>query len=426
MLQNNKKTRDFANCLYNYLSFLGLNYFVNLRPPAKRLNRGQAGMRYCVIIPTYNNGKTLEGVVSDVLKTTKDVIVVNDGSTDNTSQILTKFDFLRILSYPVNKGKGYAIRKGFEAAIEEGYDYAVTIDSDGQHNAGDIPAFIQKIQEVPDSLIVGARNLVRENITEASSFANRFSNFWYRFLTGINLPDTQSGFRLYPLESIRGMRFYTRKYEFELEILVRASWEDIPITSVPIRVYYPPKEERVSHFRPFKDFARISVLNTLFVIIALLYIKPFSFIKYLTRENIRYFIKKHILLADETNLNIALAVAFGVFMGIVPIWGLQMIIAIALAHVFKLSKFIVIVAANISIPPMIPFILYASYVTGGAVMGTGSNIRFSADLTVRTFENNLLQYIVGAIVFAVIMGIVVGITAYIVVPWIRKKPVSDK
>jgi glycosyltransferase involved in cell wall biosynthesis len=378
-------------------------------------------MKYCVIIPTYNNGNTLEGVITEVLKSSPDVFVINDGSTDNTAFILQKFDSLRVISYSDNKGKGYAIRKGLEAAIAERFHYAITIDSDGQHYAGDIPAFIKKIAEEPDSLIVGARNLSIKNISESSGFANRFSNFWYRFLTGIKLPDTQSGFRLYPLEAINEMRFYTRKYEFELEILVRAAWEGIHITSVPIRVYYPPKGERISHFRPFKDFTRISVLNTLFVIIALLYIKPFSFIKYLTRENIRNFIKKHILLAHETNLSISLAVAFGVFMGIIPIWGLQLITAIALAHVFKLSKFIVIVAANISIPPMIPFILYASYVTGGYVMNTGANIRFSRDLTVKSFESNLMQYIVGSIVFASILAVLLGVTSLIILSLTRRK-----
>jgi len=377
-------------------------------------------MKTCVIIPTYNNGTTLEGVISEVLKIIPDVIVVNDGSTDNTTRILQKFCSLKILSYSVNKGKGYALRKGFETALAEGYRYAITIDSDGQHYAGDIPVFIKKVQEEPDSLIVGARNLVRSTISESSSFANRFSNFWYRLVTGISLPDTQSGFRLYPLELIRGIRFYTRKYEFELEILVRAAWNAVKITSVPIRVYYPPKKERVSHFRPFMDFTRISLLNTLFVIISLLYIKPFSFLKYLTRENIRNFVNKHILLTDETNMNIAMAVAFGVFMGIVPIWGLQLITAIALAHIFKLSKFIVIVAANISIPPMIPFILYASYITGGIILGTGTNVRFSGDLTVRSFENNLLQYILGSIVFAVILGIVTGIASFVFVSKLRK------
>ncbi len=378
-------------------------------------------MRTCVIIPTYNNASSLDSVISDVLKTTKDVIVVDDGSTDNTAQVLQKFALLKTISYSTNRGKGYAIRKGFELAIASGYNNAITMDSDGQHFAGDISTFLDKITEEPESLIVGARNLEGKDVSKGSSFANRFSNFWYRFLTGIKLPDTQTGFRLYPLDRISGMRFFTNKYEFELEILVRAAWKGINIVSVPIRVYYPPKNERISHFRPYKDFTRISLLNIAFVIIALLYTKPFSFLKYLKKENIREFINKYILLAHDTNLNIALAIALGIFMGIVPIWGFQLITAITLAHLFKLSKFIVIVAANISIPPMIPFILYASYVTGGIVLGTGSRISFSGNLAIRSFENNLFQYIIGSIVFASIMGIFAGLISFILLKCFRRK-----
>ncbi len=378
-------------------------------------------MKYCVIIPTYNNEKTLEWVISEVLNITKDIIVVNDGSTDNTSLILQKFNFLKIISYNPNKGKGCAIQKGFKAAIAEGFNYAITIDSDGQHYPSDIGIFIQRIEEEPNALIVGARNLAPENFSKGSSFANRFSNFWYRILTGIRLPDTQTGFRLYPLDLIKDMKFFTSKYEFEIEILVRAAWRRIKINSVPIRVFYPPRTERVSHFRPFKDFVRISLLNTVFVIIALFYIKPFSFIKYLTKENIRVFIRKHILLTSESNLNIALAVALGIFTGILPIWGFQLIVAIALAHLLGLSKLIASVAANISIPPMIPILLYLSYVTGGIVMGTGSKIRFTPDLSVKSFGNNLLQYIIGSIVLAFILSILAGIISYIILKLLRKK-----
>jgi glycosyltransferase involved in cell wall biosynthesis len=378
-------------------------------------------MKYCVIIPTYNNDKSLGGVISEVMKFTRDIIVVNDGSTDNTSSVLQQYDTLKVISYSPNKGKGYALRRGFEAAIQEGFNYAITIDSDGQHFPSDIDIFLRKIEAEPDSLIIGARNLGQKNVSEASSFANRFSNFWYRFITGINLSDTQTGFRLYPLDKLKDMRFYTRKYEFELEVLVRAAWEEINIVSVPIKVYYPSREERISHFRPFKDFTRISVLNTVFVFIALLYIKPFSFVKYLKRQNVSDFFNKHILLTHDTNLSIALAVTLGIFMGIVPIWGFQLLVAITLAHILKLSKFIVIVAANISIPPMIPFILYASYVTGGFVLGTGARIRFNKDLTVKAFENNLLQYIVGSFVLATVMALIFGITSFIILSLIRKK-----
>jgi len=378
-------------------------------------------MKYCVIIPTYNNEKKLEGVISDVLRITKDIIIVNDGSTDNTKAILDKFSNLKIISYSPNRGKGYAITKGFKDAIASQYDYAITIDSDGQHFPSDIDVFVKKAEEIPDSLIVGARNLEPEKLSRGSRFANRFSNFWYMFLTGVKLTDTQTGFRLYPLNQIKDMKFFTRKYEFELEILVRAAWRRINVTSAPIRVYYPPREERISHFRPFTDFARISLLNTALVIITLLYIKPFSFLKYLTRENVREFINKHILLTEDTNIQIALAVALGIFTGILPIWGFQLILAIGLAHLFKLSKLITAVAANISIPPNIPVLLYLSYIAGGIVMGTGSSIKFSANLTVKSFETSLLQYVMGGVVLAVVMGIASGLITFILLKFFRKK-----
>lgn len=379
-------------------------------------------MKYCVIIPTYNNDKTLEGVISGVGKITRDIIVVDDGSTDNTSRILKRFDYLPIVSYPINKGKGYAIRKGFELAISEGFNYAITIDSDGQHNPEDIITFLTRIEDEPGIMITGDRNLADKKLPGGSRFANWFSNFWFKFLTGIKLKDTQTGFRLYPLDRIKEMRFFTRKYEFETEILVRAAWKGINIESVPVRVYYPPEGERISHYRFFRDFIRISILNTVLVLFSLLYIKPFSFVKYLTQENVREFVTKHILLTRESNLKITLGISLGVFMGIAPIWGFQLITALALAHIFRLSKFVVAVAANISIPPMIPLILYLSYVAGGIVMGTGSKIHFTRDITIKTFENNLLQYIIGSIVFAAVFSIFTGIISFFILKWIRRKP----
>lgn len=383
-------------------------------------------MKYCVIIPTYNNEKTLESVISGVLVHTREIIIVNDGSTDGTAEILSRFSNLKIISYTPNRGKGYAIRQGFKAAVGSGYDYAITIDSDGQHYPSDIETFVKTAAETPGSLIVGARTLDPSRMSKGSSFANNFSNFWYRFLTGVKLTDTQTGFRLYPLSQIKDMKFYTRKYEFELEILVRAAWRRINVTSAPIKVYYPPVQERISHFRPFRDFARISILNTIFVFIALLYVKPFSFLRYLTKENVKDFINRHILLTSDTNMQISLAVALGIFTGILPIWGFQLVLAIGLAHLFRLSKFITAVAANISIPPNIPILLYLSYITGGIVMGTGSSIKFSTNLTVKSFETNLIQYIIGSIILSVVLGIAFGIITFVVLKIFRKKRVAKQ
>ncbi|HEX3384516.1 MAG TPA: glycosyltransferase family 2 protein [Mucilaginibacter sp.] len=238
-------------------------------------------LKLCVVIPTYNNARTLSQIITDVAKYTSHIIVVNDGSTDDTAQILQGYPSVQLVSYQVNVGKGWALRKAFKYAISKDYDYAITIDSDGQHFAKDLPAFIEKSARIPDALIVGARNMDQENIPGKSSFGHKFSNFWFKVETGIDCPDTQSGFRLYPLRLLKDSKFFTRKYEFEIEVLVRAAWKGIPIESVPVTVHYEPKETRVSHFRPFQDFSRVSILNTFLVIIAFAYIKPRDFLRLL-------------------------------------------------------------------------------------------------------------------------------------------------
>lgn len=228
--------------------------------------------KICVIIPTYNNATTIRRVIEDVEKCCSSIIVVNDGSTDDTAAILQSIPSpIEVVSYPDNRGKGYALVTGFKKAKALGYTHAITIDADGQHFADDIPCFIEGLKHNPEGFIVGCRNLTEENMPRQNTFANRFSNFWFRLQTGINLPDTQSGYRLYTLSSLKGLNLITSRYESELELLVYAAWAGVDITSVNVKVYYPPAEERVSHFRPIYDFFRISVLNTVLCLGALLY-----------------------------------------------------------------------------------------------------------------------------------------------------------
>lgn len=239
--------------------------------------------KICVIIPTYNNAGTLHDVVSDVLNYSSDVIVVNDGSTDSTRQILESFgDTITVVDYKNNEGKGTALKRGFKKAIEMGYEYAITIDSDGQHYPEDLPKFVKAIAENEGSLIIGERDLSNVDINGKSSFANKFSNFWFCVQTGRILRDTQTGYRAYPLKHLYGLSLLTSRYEAELELLVFASWNGVKIISMPIKVYYPPKSERVSHFKPALDFTRISILNTVLCGLAIVYGLPariFSSIK---------------------------------------------------------------------------------------------------------------------------------------------------
>lgn len=232
--------------------------------------------RCCVIVPTYNNGHTIIDVLRRIEPFAHYIIVVNDGSTDDTMQLLGEapVEGLSVVSYEHNRGKGHALMKGFERALQQGFDYAITIDSDGQHYPEDIPLLLAAHDEQREALVVGCRNLTEENMPRQNTFANRFSNFWFRLQTGVKLGDTQSGYRLYPLRRLSMRWWITPRYEAELELLVYSAWHGTPIASTPVRVYYPPEGERVSHFRPFRDFARISVLNTCLCVGAVVYYLP--------------------------------------------------------------------------------------------------------------------------------------------------------
>jgi len=378
--------------------------------------------KVCVLIPTYNNANTLAGVINSVFEYTNNIIVVNDGATDNTGSILQQFSTIHAVTYTPNKGKGFALRTGIKEAARLGYNYAIAIDSDGQHFAYDLPRFIDQLEATPGALMIGARNLNQENVSGKSSFGNRFSNFWYWVETGEKLPDTQSGYRLYPLEKLSKKRYITRKYEFEIEILVRAAWSGIPVISIPISVYYPPANERVSHFRLFKDFTRISILNTVLVLIAFLWIKPRDFIKMLfSKDGWQRLWNLVFVNPQESNHAKAASIAFGIFMGIVPVWGFQLAIGIPLAILFRLNKGLFLIAANISIVPVMPIILLASILTGKWLLGADIAIPNWHNISLSQVKHDGIAFFLGGTVLAIAAGITAYIVSYIALLFIRRK-----
>jgi len=232
-------------------------------------------LEVCLVIPTYNHAPLLEGVIKDCLQYPIDIIVVNDGSTDDTLSILENYKSkITLVTYEKNRGKGYALKQGAKKAKKLGYKAIITIDSDGQHFASDIETLVHAALKNPDAIIVGSRGLEHENMPKKNTFANKFANFWFCVQTFQNIPDTQSGFRYYPVKCFQRRIWFTNRYNFELEIMVRNVWNGVKITSVPIRVYYAPIGERITHFKPSLDFLRISVLNTFLSIFAVIYFYP--------------------------------------------------------------------------------------------------------------------------------------------------------
>lgn len=231
-------------------------------------------MRSCAVIPTYNNSGTVAKVIESVLEYVgsglEELIVVSDGAGEETLKAIEPYtDRVTLLKYEPNRGKGYALKTAFKYARKKGYDYAVTLDSDGQHFAEDIPAFLEAIGKGNGELFIGSRCLQADNMPSKNTFANKFSNFWFTVQTLRRLPDTQTGYRAYPLA--RTALPFTSRYEAELEMLVRSAWHGVKTVPVPVKVYYAPAGERVTHFRPGKDFTRISVLNTFMTLAAVVY-----------------------------------------------------------------------------------------------------------------------------------------------------------
>ena len=388
------------------------------------LSEKMEALKCCVIVPTFNNHKSLQQVIEGVLQYTHALIVVNDGSTDGTASILQKFPQMQQIHIAKNKGKGNALRKGFKYALQLGYDYAITIDSDGQHFPEDIPAFVNALEAAPNKklLLIGARNMAQEGIPRKSSFGNKFSNFWFWVETGIRLSDTQSGFRLYPLFAMQNLRLATNKFEFEIEAIVKSAWMGIEVKNIPVKIHYELRD-RVSHFRPFKDFARISVLNTWLVFLTFFYIKPRNLILKLKKKGLKRFLMEDFLGSGDSPEKKALSMALGAFIGFSPLWGFHTLTVVFLAVVLKLNKVIAFAFSNVSLPPFIPFILFASLKLGGWVLGEHFLLSLEEIDPGLELMKYLKSYIVGSLILAVIGALFFGVAGYVFLSLVERKKI---
>ena len=212
--------------------------------------------RFAVVIPVYNHGASIENVIAETLKLGLPVFVVDDGSTDDTYERASRFKDIHILRHSRNLGKGAAMTTGFIEAARVA-DWAVTIDADGQHNPGDAEKLIKTALKSRRAVIIGHRTgMDGPHVLWTSRFGRKFSNFWVRISGGPLISDSQSGFRIYPLPEVSDWGVKSKRFEFEVEVIVRAHRKGVPVLETPVGVNYLPPGERISHFRPGADFFR--------------------------------------------------------------------------------------------------------------------------------------------------------------------------
>lgn len=377
--------------------------------------------RPCALVPVYNHGLTVAEVVRGARRLLP-VLVVNDGSTDATGAELDRARReieeggwpVTVETHATNLGKAAALRTGFQAALRQGYTHAITLDADGQHAPGELSGFIELCHRHPGALIIGVRDLVKEGAPWPRRFSNGLSTFWFRQETGVPLTDTQCGYRCYPLCAIAGLRVRADRYAYELEVMVKAAWAGIPILSHPVSADYGAPTSRLSHFKPGRDMWQISVLHSrlsmqAFCVPALLRrLSATGELARLPRHRRLRTIVAH-LLSEHTDTaeRVGMAVGVGLFCGIAPIWGFQMVAAAALAHRLRLNKAIAVASSNVSFPLAAPFILAAGLILGHWVF-TGGWIDVSPAAVRSQIPKYAMEWFFGSFLLAAIVGFLGG------------------
>jgi glycosyltransferase involved in cell wall biosynthesis len=208
------------------------------------------------VIPAYDAADTIAAVVEGTRRHVAPVAVVDDGSHDATGDVARGAGAV-VIRHPTNRGKGAALQTGFRHAVAHGATRVVTLDADGQHLPDEIPTLLATADAHPDAIVVGEREKSGHAIRRIARFGNWVADTLLRAFAGRRLPDTQSGFRVYPAAATSALGAAGSHFEFETEVLLRAARAGIDIVGVPVRVYYPPPDERVTHYDPWRDTLRI-------------------------------------------------------------------------------------------------------------------------------------------------------------------------
>ncbi|MDR0646510.1 MAG: glycosyltransferase family 2 protein [Elusimicrobiota bacterium] len=372
-----------------------------------------------ILIPLYNHSAALPLVVGGVRKYFKDILVVDDGSTDNAKEVIKEIN-VPFISHKTNAGKGAAIKDGASYAKANGFTHIITIDADNQHYPEDLLKIAGKAKTEPYSIIIGRRDFNSDNVPVSSKFGRKFSAFWARVQTGKKVEDIQSGLRAYPVIIFDCLELKENRYSFEMEAVIKAIWAGFNLEEIDISVHYPVKEERISHFNALWDNIRISLLNTRLTIRALL---PVPHKKYIIDENDKlkslnpFKALKEELKRKENPKLLAVSAAWSVFWGSIALPGVRTMCLLAGLGYFNLNRPIGLTMDKLALPPFIPAIC----VEAGYFMRHG---KWLSDFNFKTLgyqaPQRIWEWFLGSLVVAPVFSILVGFFIFFIAKFVRK------
>jgi uncharacterized protein (DUF2062 family) len=354
------------------------------------------------------------------------VLVVDDGSTDGSLGMVADLPVERCV-LPKNRGKGAAILAGAVRAATLGYKAIITIDADGQHDPAEARQLLAAAEGHWPAIVIGVRQMDTDNVPRSSLFGRDFSNFWVRIECGATLPDTQSGYRIYPVDFLIDARFFSRRYTFEIEVLVRGAWAGLELLSFPVSVYYPPAKERISHFHKFKDNLRLTVLHTLLVGRSLV---PWPHRRrYQSRKNesrgmpwlsvfqpLSFFRKLSV--EHNSTGQLAAAVFVGIWVGSLPIIPFGIAAIIYVTHRLHLNKLAAVGASNLCCFPFVPLICIE---VGHLIRYGRLWNEFNHETMIAQIHLRLWEWLMGSLVIGPVLGVAGGILTYFTVRALRRR-----
>lgn len=222
--------------------------------------------RIAALIPAFDCARTIADVVRGAARHAAHVLVIDDGSGDDTAA-LARAAGAEVIRHPANRGKGAALRTGLIRLLAAGFTHAFSIDGDGQHLEAEMGRMLDVSRAAPAAIVLGARRIAPEQeVAPIKRFGNDFANWWVSLAAGREFADTQTGFRIYPIAATLELGVQAERYQFESEVLILAARRGIDIRTCDVAVFYPPPGERISHYDPWLDTCRIIVTVVSFLV----------------------------------------------------------------------------------------------------------------------------------------------------------------
>jgi glycosyltransferase involved in cell wall biosynthesis len=368
-----------------------------------------------IVIPVYNHSTSLPGIVNGSLAIHEDVMVVDDGSTDKSTDTLAGLN-VHLIHHGKNLGKGVAIKTAAQVARKLGITHIVTIDANGRYDPADFHLFTGALKENMDSIIVGKRDFQKNEVPILYRFNRRLANFWFQVQTGKSLSDVRCTFRAYPVAVLENLTLRTRRNSFEVEVLTKAAWAGVNLNEVNISVYFPRPEKHKFNFDFLMDKLRVTLFN---FHLTMRSIVPWPHQKLISEDRPGEKISvlhplrsiKTLLTENTSPRQLAAACALGVFLGTLPIIGFHNITILFAASYFRLNKVVALTTSGLCVPPFVP----ALCIEAGYFMRHGS---FLTEISIKTLGYQALEriyeWLIGSLVLAPIFAVLVGSIIFLI------------